>query len=503
MPRRTTTLERVGLPTLIVALAVAHIAYLYRVTGGWLVDDAFISFRYVENWHGGLGLVFNPGERVEGYTNFLWVALLCGAKTLGAPLIGAARAMGIVATLGTVLLLYEIGIRRVGRRLGWVPAALAAVNHSLMTWSFGGLEMPLFLLLLLLGTYGLFVRPTRWATCAFALMALTRPEGYLLLLIGAPMAHVVASRPAPRWQRLGPSAVAGLLVGGHLAFKLGYYGSLLPNTFYAKVGFDLEQLPRGLEYLAGALGSYGLLIPASTLLLLSRGRGRWQRFLLVTLLSYAGYVIYSGGDPLPGFRLALPLLPLGWLALVELIRWWPQRTRLGTALVVVLLHLNSASQGLPGMPKGAAFHHFKDDKVSVCGAHIGRWFAAHVPPGTSLATNTAGSIPYYARHLRVIDMLGLTDPVIARSAPRVGRGYAGHERHDADHVLRQQPEFVLLCFSCVTDKPCLPSCRELARRPEFKRLYRRHRVEQDGFRFVVYRRHEPRGSGPDAAGSSR
>ena len=50
----------------------------------WLCDDAYISFRYADNWARGLGPVFNAGERVEGYTNFLWTALLAGLIKLGA-----------------------------------------------------------------------------------------------------------------------------------------------------------------------------------------------------------------------------------------------------------------------------------------------------------------------------------------------------------------------------------------------------------------------------------
>ncbi|HXF48671.1 MAG TPA: hypothetical protein VNL73_04495, partial [Verrucomicrobiae bacterium] len=41
-----------------------------------LQDDAFISFRYIRNFLDGHGLVFNVGERVEGYTNFFWIMLL-------------------------------------------------------------------------------------------------------------------------------------------------------------------------------------------------------------------------------------------------------------------------------------------------------------------------------------------------------------------------------------------------------------------------------------------
>ena len=58
------------------AYLVAGIALAYGVAAAiqraWVCDDAFISFRCADHLVRGLGLVFNPGERVEGYTNFLW-----------------------------------------------------------------------------------------------------------------------------------------------------------------------------------------------------------------------------------------------------------------------------------------------------------------------------------------------------------------------------------------------------------------------------------------------
>ena len=46
----------------------------------WLAEDAFITFRYVENWLNGYGLVFNMGERVEGFTSPLWMVFLAGGN---------------------------------------------------------------------------------------------------------------------------------------------------------------------------------------------------------------------------------------------------------------------------------------------------------------------------------------------------------------------------------------------------------------------------------------
>ncbi|HMJ10771.1 MAG TPA: hypothetical protein VK524_05155, partial [Polyangiaceae bacterium] len=61
-----------------------------------LFDDAFISFRYAQNLVHGRGLVFNVGERVEGYTNFLWVLVLAGAGRLGFDIVRCATVLGIV-----------------------------------------------------------------------------------------------------------------------------------------------------------------------------------------------------------------------------------------------------------------------------------------------------------------------------------------------------------------------------------------------------------------------
>ena len=56
--------------------AVAVFALLRAVRLAWLCDDSFISIRYAQNFADGLGLVYNAGEYVEGYTNFLWTVML-------------------------------------------------------------------------------------------------------------------------------------------------------------------------------------------------------------------------------------------------------------------------------------------------------------------------------------------------------------------------------------------------------------------------------------------
>lgn len=54
-------------------------------------DDAYISYRYVANYLNGHGLVYNIGERIEGFTNFGWTAFLLLVGVLGETTSGGRR----------------------------------------------------------------------------------------------------------------------------------------------------------------------------------------------------------------------------------------------------------------------------------------------------------------------------------------------------------------------------------------------------------------------------
>ena len=87
--------------------ALAILAYgLYRAIDlRWICDDAFITMRYVKNFVDGNGLVYNIGERMEGYTHFLWLMLLAASKAIGFDPVDASMWLGIAAYAGILLLL--------------------------------------------------------------------------------------------------------------------------------------------------------------------------------------------------------------------------------------------------------------------------------------------------------------------------------------------------------------------------------------------------------------
>ena len=60
-------------------LAVAFAVHAYVID--CVADDGLISLQYVKHFLLGDGLVYNIDERVEGFTNFLWLAVLGGVMT--------------------------------------------------------------------------------------------------------------------------------------------------------------------------------------------------------------------------------------------------------------------------------------------------------------------------------------------------------------------------------------------------------------------------------------
>jgi hypothetical protein len=153
-PRRFTWVEAVvGLTLVLLGL---HAAMYW-----FLTDDAFISFRYARNLSQGYGLVFNPGhERVEGYTNFLWVVLLAGCHRLGWAPEYAANPLSLAATIVLWALVVWFAYRNSRDGARWLvlaaPLCLAA-TRSVAVWSTSGLETRLFEVLVVGGVLRLIV----------------------------------------------------------------------------------------------------------------------------------------------------------------------------------------------------------------------------------------------------------------------------------------------------------------------------------------------------------
>ncbi|HVP06612.1 MAG TPA: hypothetical protein VMS71_02130, partial [Candidatus Acidoferrum sp.] len=222
-------------------------------------DDAYISFRYVANFLNGHGLVYNIGERIEGITNFGWTIYLTAAGAIGLDYIGIAKMTGFLCGMAFIFVTYITARRLFTGRLQWfalVPVYLIAANQSVAYWSPAGLETTAFSFWVALSVY-LFLIRSRYLASALLLTVWVRPEGALVagLLVIIEFAN---ERRFPRYS-LYHTLLALILLVPWLAFKLGFYGSIVPNPFFAKTGVSLDQLSGGLSYALEFFKDYGFL----------------------------------------------------------------------------------------------------------------------------------------------------------------------------------------------------------------------------------------------------
>ena len=321
-PRRVdegTDVERAGKGTSLglILTCLPWLALLvWLASVSWfLTDDAFISFRYVRNLLEGHGLVFNPGERVEGYSNFLWVLELAALwRVLGVAPEDAAPWLSVACTAGTVgAMLWWItrlpSLRNRGL-VGWMALGLVCSSATFAVWtSGGGLETRQFTFFVVLAVVCLSLyrdsrRGLLVASLSLAAAALTRPEGPLLaaLCLGWFVIQRMADtgRLNPDWRRLTYLAAPFVvLVGAHFLWRYAYYGEWLPNTYYAK--HVRPWYESGFRYLWAAALETGLylLIPLAAVAMRNRWRaphdGIWALVLLLIGVHMA-YVMRIGGD---------------------------------------------------------------------------------------------------------------------------------------------------------------------------------------------------------------
>lgn len=289
---------------------------------GWtafyfLCDDAYIAFRYISNRRLGWGYVWNPPPfaPVEGYTSFLWIALLDliwtwwgTPPTVSAPVVGLLCSQVTLLTLAAWVLRLPMSAAQQAWRPWWLALVLLGLltNTSFLEWTSSGLEAPLVISLLTLWSFVAFAprRGGAWAVLLSVLgsaLALTRPDG--LLFVAATLGVVALQRGLRGWRRWDAACAVGpAVVFAHMLWRHHTYGFWLPNTYYAKVAEPWPDM--GLVYLQLFVLHHGLFLWLPLLVAWAwRGRAGWRRADLVawgavaTLAAQvAYYVLRVGGD---------------------------------------------------------------------------------------------------------------------------------------------------------------------------------------------------------------
>lgn len=468
VPEKATRLERAGrrLPWLsVVAAAACAISFGLLVHRHWFLgDDAFIVFRFAKNFVEGHGLVYNVGERVEGYTEPLWVLLVSAAMALGIQPETAAPWLGVFAGIGLLVVVVRFGVALRGPRDPWVwlPPLLLCVNRSFTGWSTGGLGTQLFNFLLLFATTRYLLetgggRPPRalGSGLLFALATLARPEGGLFLALAGLFSLADFLRGRIRFSDLVRWALPPVvLVGGHLLWRHAYYGFWLPNTFYVKAsGWWWEQAR---HYFRLFIEDHALYLSLPLLLFLfAQPIGRVEGIFLAQIGAWCVYLVYVGGDRFE-FRFFTPILPqLFWLlteSCARLSRLWRESGRKSAPFVapaVLLVLLTSALPELrppPLQPREniaplEAIKGYAEGR-----AQQGKFLRELVEKGyldgdELLAVRGAGALPYYSG-FPILDIHGLNDVWIAHQ-PVKERGMIAHEKEPTLEYIRRRR--VVMC----------------------------------------------------------
>ncbi len=451
---------------LVSAAALLGLAWRLR----FVQDDAFISFLYAKQWVHGEGLTWF-GTHVEGYTNFLWVVWVAIGLELGVDPVSWAHVGSMMAFAVSIFAVWRIAQLVTGEN---VPALLAVLmfgsNHSVASYATGGLETMLQTALLSLAALKALelLRTERISeravlTLSFLLTAavLTRLDSVVLgFWIGVTVLWTAYRRGA-RW-RVVASFVSPLaiILGLWMAWKLDYYGGILPNTFAAKVGWDGSPIENGLLFL-GRFFHWYFIWP----LLLAGGLGALVGFragqssnselrvwlLLPPIVSWFTYVVVVGGDFME-FRFIVPAAPFLFVLLADLVHNGLGKT-VGRpllcaliALLILMVASHRHATGFAGISEdktldsipalGTFYGNYPNGRWDRIGLRLREDLLGSDP---LLAAHAVGAIPYYSG-LDTVDMWGLNDPWIARHGQTAPPIYQrpGHRRHATLAYLRER-----------------------------------------------------------------
>lgn len=419
------------------------------IRNAWTTDDAYISFRYAANLLDGLGLVYNAGERVEGYSNFLWTLWCALGMRLGFSPEGWAQFWGAACYAATLILLAAFSYSRRDRVIPSLPVAalLGALHSDWQRFATCGLETSAFTMLATAGfvllVTGRGSLPAAGAGVALALGALTRPDGVLFAAVGG--GYLLFERPLALRRLLAYLAVLVAIGAPHALWKLAFYGELLPNTFYAKSG-QATWLDQGLVYAGLYFERYWVVLAGLPLAAwawvsdVRRGESpepSWTRaatLAAIFALLYSASIVKVGGDFMFA-RLLIPVTPF-FLVLLELalerlkVRHVMVRPAIAGALAAAMVVTPAPLAGgkmLRGILDEWDFYQATDrDAARVIGKDLGRIFDG-LPMRIGFA-GTQAILAYYSRAPWAIETsAGLTDSFVAHSR-LTRRGRIGHEK---------------------------------------------------------------------------
>lgn len=461
-----------------VKFAIPYLIFLTHAYSvfGLMEDDSYITLRYAANVAAGHGPVFNAGERVEGFTSFLHLMLDVLLYRIFSPAdpLFAVKTMSVFFGVLTLAATYRLARAAGLNSTGAIAAQIAlAISISFAVSSVNGLETSLYAFLLTLALTSLLReldagRTTSRYLSGFLLFVATlaRPDGMVLFGFILAFRWIAGMRGNASMSRdLGKWAAAYLIPLAILfAARDAYFGSIVPNTYFAKVAPISHSIRQGLIYLGGrfpyihsfdikrglifavhsagigqclAFGAYAVLLWGTVFAGLCAMRGRPDAGLILTAVvaGQIAFILRSGGDWMSSWRFVAVIFPVLSVAQAWNIPALRQsdapaagtaspRRSLKPALAMTAccgflacalacqLYVRHPSWGSVGYT--TVGHRLLENAGwgKICYA-IGSYIHEHTPPGASVATSEVGYVAYANLDHPIIDMRGLTDRTIA------------------------------------------------------------------------------------------
>ncbi|MCJ7734944.1 MAG: hypothetical protein MUP11_10390, partial [Anaerolineales bacterium] len=343
----------------------------------WVSDDAYITFRSVENFIHGYGLVHNVGERVQTYTHPLWFFLQSGAnyffqKVLSFDFWSQMYYVNIILSISisaVTILVLSFSVAKTVQ--GAIAAILILINSkAFMDYSTSGLENPLTHLVIIL--FFLVYIQNNWPlgkklfllSLLACLGALNRLDTILLFI---PALLIMFFQEGVTFRKFISISMGFAPLILWEFFSLFYYGTLFPNTAYAKLNTGISRLAlinQSVKYYKHSLAEdpITLIVIAGTVLFVLIKRTKSAIPFVISIFLYLGYVLMIGGDFMSGRFFAVILL-IAAAVLSREINVEKQSLYYGILLTVVLLGVfNPSSPLCSALDYGEGdFHQYVDE----------------------------------------------------------------------------------------------------------------------------------------------
>ena len=412
-----------------------------------LFDDAMISMRYAWNFSHGDGLVWNIGEKIEGYTNFLWVMIMSIFTYLVNDKIQAVIAFHVFVFFLTILNLFlylkvyknykESSLIQVHEFV--IISILILFYYPLTFWSLFGMEVSLIftgLLSLFLLSEKHSFNKIQYLFIFIAFLFLLIRSDTLLYMIPFFIYRLVNYKSHFLIFAKEVLIIIILFLIYH-AFRYDYYGYLFPNTYYLKmVGIPiLFRLRDGIGYVYPYVLTT---LPIIAFIIFSKFKFCKKTILFISLfLISIVYQIYVGGDPWDHWRQLCFTLPFILLIMFKNLFKSKSKTKIYLSSLIVFIILNWSFYEELFLIKPPL--HTIENKL------ITNYVLAAkevIEPSASLAFVSSGTPAYYS-DFYIIDIFGKSDLHVARLKPDLSgsiswgrmRSVPGHNKYDLEYSL--------------------------------------------------------------------